>query len=402
MPSFFRCRFVKVSAVFIAAVFALLAIRYYPRPPILKEIPLSTAVYDRNGKLLRLSLAEDEIFRLWTPLQEISPQLIKATLLYEDRLFYYHPGVNAASIVRGFVSSYILKTRPIGGSTITMQLVRRLYAIRSNTIGGKLKQILYALALEARYSKDDILEAYLNTAPYGHNIEGVGSASLVYFNKRSAELAAFESLILAVIPQNPVKRLPTSEQGLIELKKARDILFKHWLEKNPEDAWLIPNLKLPIDIKPIKALPFNSPHLVNSILNEHKGEVYTTVDSEVAEAIQNVIKEYTADSYNLGIYNASAILVDASTMEVLAVVGSADFFNKEIEGEVDGTRALRSPGSALKPFIYALAIDQGLIHPKTLLKDGKVRYGLYSPENSDRTFKGPISAAQALVASRNI
>jgi penicillin-binding protein 1C len=261
-----------------------------------------------------------------------------------------------------------------------------------------------ALWLEMRYSKKEILEAYLNIAPYGHNIEGIGAASLVYFNKRAAELSTFESLTLAVVPQNPVKRLPTSEKGIAELKKARDVFFKRWLDENPEDEWLIPHFDLHIEVKPVKALPFESPHFVNALLSGRSGggEVYSTISSELSTALEMVIKEFTEDNVHRGIYNASALLVDASTMEVLAAVGSADFFNKEIEGEVDGTRARRSPGSTLKPFIYALAIDQGIIHAKTLLKDGKVRYGLYSPENSDGVFKGPISATEALVTSRNI
>ncbi|MDR2400301.1 MAG: penicillin-binding protein 1C [Deferribacteraceae bacterium] len=390
--------------ILIAAALTLTAIRFFPREAILAEILVSAAVYDKNGVLLRLTLAEDETFRLFTPIDQISPQFINATLAYEDRLFYYHPGVNPAAIARGFVSSYIIKTRPIGGSTVTMQLARRLYGIRSSTVGGKLKQIICALWLEARYSKKDILEAYLNTAPYGHNIEGIGAASLIYFNKRSAELSTFESLTLAVVPQNPAKRLPTTERGLAELKKARDVFFQRWLNSHPEDEWLTPHFDLPMEIKTISALPFKSPHFVNSILSGNKsgGEIYTTLNSEIADAMEKSVKEFVADSVYLGIYNASALLVDASTMEVFGAVGSADFFNKEIEGEVDGTRARRSPGSTLKPFIYALAIDQGLIHTKTLLKDGKVRYGLYSPENSDRAFKGPISATDALNTSRNI
>lgn len=184
----------------------------------------SRAVYARGGELLRLTLAADEQYRLWVPLERISPTLIDAVLLYEDRRFYAHPGVNPAALVR---SAWRIASgeRRQGGSTLTMQLARRLYGIDSRTAGGKVAQIAAALWIEARHGKREILEAYLNTAPYGGNIEGVQAASLIYFRKDAARLSLPEALTLAVIPQNPVKRI--AERGRnTELQAARERLWR--------------------------------------------------------------------------------------------------------------------------------------------------------------------------------
>ena len=400
-----RSSFLKkclIAALLIVAAFII--IRISPRPPILADMKSSRAVYAADGSLLRLTLSEDGYFRLFTPLEEISPSVIEATLLYEDRYFRLHPGVNPAAILRGFWSSYVKKGRVLGASTVTMQLARSTYSIKSNTPNGKLKQIIGAVWLEMRYSKNDILEAYLNSVPYGHNIEGIGAASLVYFDKRAKELTLVEGFTLCVIPQNPAKRLPTNPEGFARLKIARDGLIKEWIKINPEDAAYQTHFDLALSIGRIADLPFVAPHFVEGVLKEDKAETefFTTLDLEFQQMLQKELNTYVTDMSRLGIKNATALLVDTETMNVLAAVGSADFFDNDIEGQVDGTRALRSPGSLLKPFIYGLAVEQGLIHPHTMLKDSPRRYGIYTPENSDREFMGPLFARDALNYSRNI
>ena len=178
-----------------------------PKNPLAKAYPYSTAIYARNGELLRLTLASDQQYRLWTPLAQIPDNIRIATLLYEDRWFYRHPGFNPLALLRSAWMSYGRGAHQ-GGSTITMQVARQLYRIDSRNPLGKVKQILAAIWLELRYSKADILEAYLNTAPYGGNIAGVAAASLLYFHKPAIQLTLPEALTLAVIPQNPRQRYP--------------------------------------------------------------------------------------------------------------------------------------------------------------------------------------------------
>ena len=179
-----------------------------PHPPLYGDIPISTAWYDREGRLLRFELASDERFRLTTQLHEMPTDLIKATLLQEDRFFYNHPGVNPFSLLRAAYETYIRRTRPVGGSTITMQLVRLRDNLKTRSIPGKLRQIWRALVLERHYSKAEILEAYLSMAPYGGNIEGIHAAALIYFNRKPLELALPQIMTLVVIPQNPARRFP--------------------------------------------------------------------------------------------------------------------------------------------------------------------------------------------------
>ncbi|NZA24757.1 transglycosylase domain-containing protein, partial [Luteimonas sp. SJ-92] len=187
------------------AVAALLAVRLLPHPPLSQGVPQSLAVLDREGGLLRLVLAGDQRYRLWLPLEEMEPALVQATLLHEDAWFHAHPGVNPASLARAAWSTYTGGPR-IGGSTLTMQLARLRWRLDTRTPGGKLVQIARALQLEARYSKRELLEAYLNLAPYGGNIEGVGAASLIYFGKPASALTLSEALTLAVLPQAPTRR----------------------------------------------------------------------------------------------------------------------------------------------------------------------------------------------------
>lgn len=201
-------RLLQNLAVALGLLALLLAgIRLWPHPPLSFGVPLSTAWYDRHGTLLRLSLASDDRYRQWTPLEAISPLAVDGLLLHEDRWFYYNPGVNPLSLARGFWRSYVLGGSRQGGSTITMQLARMHWKLNTRSPGGKMVQVLRAIQLELSYSKHDILEAYLNAAPYGRNIESIGAASLIYFNKPPAQLTLAEALTLAVLPQSPSLRM---------------------------------------------------------------------------------------------------------------------------------------------------------------------------------------------------
>ncbi len=394
-----------LTSILIVAI-ALLAYHFSPRPSLQQYIPYSTAYTDKQGKLLRMTLAKDERYRLWTPINEVTDDMQQAIILYEDQHFYDNIGVDFIALIRAFWSTYISQERRIGASTITMQVARLHWDIPSRTLMGKIQQILRALQLNKHYSKAKILELYLNLAPFGRNIEGIGAASLIYFNKQTQQLNLIESLSLAVIPQNPNRRNPTSKKGKKQLVKARNTLFKRWLLKHPQHQAYEKFLNLTLNIRAPEQLPFTAPHFINSI-QQHKsawqtGFIKTTLNSPLQHSVETRLKRYINKKRPLGINNAAALVLNYKTMSIEAMVGSADFFNTQIQGQVNGTTAKRSPGSTLKPFVYALALDEGIIHPRSLLKDAPIRYAGFTPENYDQQFLGPVSARDALIKSRNV
>ncbi len=387
-----------------AALLASLALGWLllPPPDLDSGAGESTAWFDRNGKLLRLSLAADDRYRLKVSLEQIAPVMQQATLLYEDQDFYRHSGVDLTALARAAWQTWAQGERRIGASTLTMQVARLRYG-HPHTLLGKLQQIFRAIQIERHYSKQQILTAYFNLAPYGRNIEGIEAASQIYFDKSAAELSLPEAMALSVVPQNPVRRNPTREEGFRELALARARLFQRWLEEHPQDRQRQVQIELPLAIRSPEALPFHAPHFIQGLQGESgSGAIHTSLDLPLQQQLEAGIARYVAQRRGEGIHNASALLLNTRSMAVEALVGSADFFNDRIAGQVDGTRAKRSPGSALKPFVYALALDQGLIHPMTLLKDAPKRYGAYTPENFDQKFVGPVLAKDALIQSRNV
>jgi len=391
-----------------SALFLTLTALYLfcPQPDLKGFQDYSRAYFDRHGSLLRITLARDQRYRLHASLAEISPLLREATVLYEDRHFFTHHGVDIFALIRAGWETYVGRGRRIGASTITMQVARLRWNIDSRSIPGKLRQIVLALQLARHYSREDILAAYLNLASYGRNIEGIEAASLIYFNKHAADLALPEALTLSVIPQNPNRRNPTAEAGISALLAARANLFARWLENHPEDQSNKVFLEMPLAVRPPEKLPFFAPHFVNDLDRKlpllRNGPVNTTLDLSKQITMERVISSYVEKRQQEGIKNGAALLLNYQNMEIEAAVGSADFFDWEINGQVVGTRAKRSPGSALKPFVYALAMDQGLIHPLTLMKDAPKRFGGFTPENFDQRFMGPVFASDALISSRNV
>lgn len=395
----------KLMAI-VLILLTLVAIRLFPHPPLSESLSFSKRFYDDNNQLIRMTLADDDRYRLWTPLEEISPDIINGLLLHEDQWFYYHTGFNPFSLSRAFWQTFVSGGNRQGASTITMQLARMHWRLNTKTIGGKLTQIARAIQLELMYSKHDILEAYLNYAPFGRNIESIGAASLIYFNKPPSEVNLPEALTLVVLPQSPTYRTDR-KTGIAgpALIKARNMLFQRWQEKYPVDSNIAALFDQKLVLRQPEKLPFVAPHFVNQIMQDHVSndlQVHTTLDSQLQKIITTQVEAFIERNRIKGINNASVILVDTQSMEIKALIGSADYFNQAIEGQVNGTNAKRSPGSTLKPFIYALGIDQGLLHPQTILKDVATNFGAYTPENFDRNFRGPISATDALIHSRNI
>jgi penicillin-binding protein 1C len=413
-------RFVRRWQNWLAALGLILAIlvgiRWWPHEPLSKLAPSSSAVYDNTGHLLRLTLASDDRYRLWIPLKDMPPALVQGVLLHEDAWFRWHPGFNPISLARGGWVTYVRGGNRQGGSTVTMQLARLAYHLNTRTPGGKLRQVMRAIELELCYSKDDILEAYLNFAPYGRNIEGAAAASVIYFDKPVTQLALPEALTLAVIPQDPSRRVREADNADsgddvigARLVDARARLFKRWIVKHPEDANSAALMKLPLRLRAPEHLPFTAPHFVEEVIADEKlrsatlpAEIHTTLDTGVQRLLERQVADHIAHNNDRGIRNAVALAIDTRDMSIKGLVGSADYKNAEIKGQVNGALAKRSPGSALKPFIYALGFDQGVLHPQTVLRDVPTAFGPFAPENFDGRFLGPVTATEALIRSRNI
>lgn len=395
----------------------LVGLRLAPKPSLAERWPSSTAIYAQDGSLLRLSLASDEQYRVWTPLDKMPVRLVEAVKLYEDQWFAWHPGVNPVALVRAALST-ASGAHKQGASTLTMQLARRLYGLNTRTVKGKLQQMAYALWLEARYSKRDILQAYLNIAPYGRNVEGVGAASLVFFHTGVERLTVAQVMTLAVVPQNPRARNPVAvataasaaAKPHMTQEAARTRLWQRWVAAHPVDASMGVDASAVVKLYAPSALPFSAPHLTDFLLKKFVVDrttgashyLTTALGPQFQQTLERGIAQAVAAHSNVGVHNAAALLVDATTGDIKAYVGSANYFDAGIGGQVNGITAKRSPGSALKPLVYALAVDQGLIHPRSVLKDAPISFGPFTPENFDGRFVGPITAQEALVRSRNV
>lgn len=397
-----------INTAWIVGTYAIVwfIIRLFFITPLLDNTSFSRAYYDANGKLIRITLSADDKYRIYTPLSQISPHIKNAIVLYEDKHFYHHPGINPIALVRAIRQYASGTAHPVGASTITMQVARLKYDINSKTLPGKLHQIVAAAYIDLFHSKDEILEAYLNLAPYGGNIESIGAASTIYFGRHAIDLTKIESITLATIPQNPTKRGLNTPTGIANIQNMRKNLVERWIAEYPNDTNLRTLADMPIQTKNISDLPFLAPHFIDN-LNTKKiptkmSEIYTTLDLGLQSKLENALRGEINARRAVGITNATAILINYKTMDTLAYIGSADYYNRDIYGENDGVRARRSPGSTLKPLIYATATDRGLIHGMTLLRDTQVNFGVYAPENSDNEFYGPILARDALTHSRNI
>lgn len=393
-----------------------LALLLAPRPDLYGGADFSRVFTDRTGRILRVCLTHDEKYRIFTPLDAMPAELLEATLLYEDRDFWKHSGVDIPALFRAAWTT-VSGGRRMGASTLTMQLARISGHIDSSHVPGKLVQIWYALVLERHYAKRDILEAYLNLAPYGGNIEGVGAAARVYFSKDASALSLPEIMALVPVPQHPAARNPLSgREGALSAARVR--LHGLWNEAHPgaEDMFFA---DVPLRVRGPRNLPSEAPHAVDSLLAAFQageervpagqsgrqmsgGTIVTTLDLDIQHLVEKALRRAVERGKSWGMRNAAALLLDWRTAEIRALVGSADFNSAAISGQVDGTAARRSPGSALKPFIYALALEQGLIHPATILADTPKVFRAYEPENADGEFRGPLRADEALRASRNI
>lgn len=356
---------------------------------------------DRNSEMLRAFLAPDEMWRIPVSDTEVSPILRNAIVTYEDRRFYMHPGVDPLAIGRAFIANLQAGEVVQGGSTLTMQ-VARLMLPKSRTLGNKLVEAFRALQLEWTYSKAEILDFYFNLAPYGGNIVGVGAAARFYFDKDPSQLSLGEAALLAAIPNNPNRYRPDlrPESARDAREKVLRLLNAH--ERITDDA-LTHALSEPLPRQRFD-LPFLAPHLAVRVAQRSKNaaRLTTTLDATTQRLAEQMLDAHLQPWLPQGITNGAVVIIENETRAVRALVGSRAFFDAKHEGQVSGAFAPRSPGSALKPFIYALAMDRGLIALESQLYDIPVDYAGYRPENFDRQYHGVVSAEQALIRSLNV
>lgn len=353
----------------------------------------SKSIESEDGSLLRLVLAQDDRYRLRTYFNEIPKFYTNKLLEKEDRYFYYHIGFNPVSLARSFLFKYILNKKTSGASTLSMQLARLHYKLETKSISGKILQIISAIWLEFLYSKKEILEAYINIIPFGRNIESIKSASLIYFHKNLSKLTKDEIYFLVSSPQRPNLLNHVFKYGPapFSLVKSMSRLKGQKIDKN--DVW----------IHSINELPFIAPHASWQALHqsiETFGKIKTTINLKMQKKLSYILKSYLKRNLDQGLKNGAALIANYKTMEIKALIGSKDYYDKSILGQVDGTMAKRSPGSTLKPLAYAMAIEKGLIHPNSMVMDVPLPFRM--PENFDHKFLGPMSATKALVTSRNI
>ncbi len=368
--------------------------------PRLDAIDYSTLVVDRDGRLLRPYATAEGRWRLPATIENVDPRYVAMLLEYEDRRFRSHPGVDPFALTRAAYQWVTRRHIVSGGSTLSMQVARLLEPRGERSLSAKFRQIVRAIELDWVYSKDEILALYLSLAPYGGNLEGVRAASLAYFGKEPRRLTLGEAALLVALPQSPELRRP--DRSATAARAARDRVLDRMATAGIVPADEIARGKQEYVASARVPMPALAPHAADQALAAApKRKIHRlTIESPLQKTLEELARERARA---LGPDISVAILVlDNATGEVLARVASADYFDERRAGQVDMTQALRSPGSALKPFIYGIAFEDGLVHPETLIEDRPVRYGNYAPENFDMTFQGTVTVRRALQMSLNV
>lgn len=360
-------------------------------------VDASTELTDRNGALLHPYLNAGEQWCFPRPLAEISPYLVQATVAVEDQRFYRHGGVDAFAVVRAAMQNVFGGAAVSGASTITMQTVK-LAEGRGPGFTGKALQAHRAARLERTASKSAIIEAYLNNAPYGLNLVGVEAAARRYFGKPANELTLAEAAALAGLPKSPNGLMPIAHPE--RARARRDFV----LRRMRDEGYITAEACARASAEPIgaawHAFPAHAPHLLAKA-EKRPGAIPTTLDAAIQRNVERRLKAHVASSGG-EITNGAVFVVHIPTGAVIARAGSADFFNTPGGGQFDAARAPRSPGSALKPFTYAVAMQRQLLYPSEKLYDGPLDYGLYNPGNFDGTYSGLVAAHDALRLSLNV
>lgn len=369
-----------------------------PSPAIVKT---SLQVTDRDGHLLRSFLSAQETYQTYVPLTDISPWLIQAVLVVEDRRFYAHKGVDFRAVLRALWQNVKHWRVVSGASTITQQLIR-LWQPRPKTWRGKLAEAWQAWQVEKHYSKEQILEQYLNLLEFGSQTQGVQAAARFYFGVPAGSLSLAQSALLAGIIQSPVRLHPLQNPAAALARRNRvlhTMLFRQLISQEQYERALAEPLGVSGAERPVSA-----PHFTRALshLVSQEGHIQSTLDQNLQRDAEQAIRRQLEKLQDYHVTQAAVVVLENQTGEILAYVGSADFYDKEHAGQVDGVRARRQPGSALKPFVYALALQKGLTAATILQDEDTFFEGGFRPRNYDESFHGGVSLRRALANSYNV
>lgn len=368
--------------------------------PLAAASQVSVTVLDRNERLLRAFTTPDGRWRLPADAKDVDQKYLAMLFAFEDRRFRWHSGADFIALARASVQMLRHGRIVSGGSTLTMQTARLLEGKHERTGGGKLRQIVRAMQIERQMSKADILNHYLRLAPFGGNIEGVRAASLAYFGKEPRRLSSAEAALLVALPQSPEARRPDRHSEAA--RRARDRVLARAVAAGVISAAEATRARLEPVPRIRREFPKLAPHLAEAEVKREPAKTVhrVTIDRELQKSIEQLASEHTRA---LGQKLSSAVLVvDHTTGEILSYVGSAGYLDDSRQGAVDMVKAIRSPGSTLKPIIYGLAFEAGIAHPETLIEDRPVRFGTYAPKNFDDDFHGTVTVREALDQSLNI
>jgi penicillin-binding protein 1C len=389
-----------VACLIAVGVFAIWVVSLGPLP-LAQARQVSQTVVDRHGKLLRAYAMADGRWRLPVDAKaNVDPTYLKLLFAYEDKRFYSHHGIDPLALSRAALQLGSRGRIVSGGSTITMQLARLMEPRRERSVYAKLRQMVRAVEIERQLTKDQILDLYLALAPYGGNLEGIRSASIAYFGKEPKRLSLAEAALLVALPQSPEHR--RLDRHPEDARAARD----HVLDRMVEDSQVSNEDAVAAKAVPVprmrKSIPILAPHSADRAVASFKETpvISLTLDSSLQKNLEALAHDR---AMALGANISVGILaVDNESGDVLARVGSPDYFDDHRAGQVDMTRAVRSPGSTLKPFIYGLAFEDGFVHPESLIDDRPIRFGDYAPQDFDMTFQGTVPVRKALQLSLNV
>ena len=393
LTRFFKRLGIAITGLFI--LFLLLSLIF----PLKDNVEYSTIITDKNGEVINAFLTKDEKWRMKTELNEISPLLRKTIIAKEDKYFYAHPGVNPFAVVRAGFKNIFRMRRTSGASTITMQVARALEP-RKRNIGSKVIEMFRAFQLEWKYTKDEILQMYLNLVPYGGNLEGVKAASLLYFSKNPDHLSLGEITALSIIPNRPSSLVMGKNNDLIVQERNR------WLKKFATDKVFTQKEIEDALAEPLTAtrntVPHFAKHLSHKLFKKGDYAYRTHLDLNKQLKTEKIVEDYIRAQKLRNINNGSVIIIDNKTHNVIAYVGSANFSDTTDGSQVNGAAAVRQPGSTLKPLLFALCMDEGFLTPKMMMNDIAVNYSGYAPENYDQKYNGYVTAEHALEHTLNI
>ncbi|XAZ20392.1 penicillin-binding protein 1C (plasmid) [Sinorhizobium sp. B11] len=383
-----------------AGLFALEAAdRTYP-PPLDEAEAVSPEVLDADGQLLRAFATAEGRWRLKTDVSDVDPQFVRMLVAYEDQRFYEHAGIDVWALGRAALQ-FVSNGRIVSGaSTLSMQVARLIEPRESRSFSAKLLQIARAVQIERRLSKEQILDLYLTHAPYGGNLEGVRAASLAYFGKEPKRLTVAEAALLVALPQLPEKRRPDRNLKAAEAARKR-VLDRIAVAKVVGDGEAERAEGVTIPARRLQ-LPSLAAHVAESALRKDPKAIQhqTTLKTQVQTGLESVAR---AATMKLGPkLSLAMVMADAETGEIVGEVGSADYFDASRSGWIDMTRVNRSPGSTLKPFIYGLAFEQGLVSQETIIEDRPADFFGYRPRNFDMSYQGDVTVREALQLSLNV